>query len=99
VRLTFAQRSVDEIDPPYPYAISPIWAGLPPTLNAGVEWIQAGSASLDIQLVPTCQKVIAWATRALPTWLACASRIALSGVVTGTPSTRSTFSGQGRRNE
>jgi len=36
---------------------------------------------------------IAWATRALPAWLAWASRIALSGVVTGTPSTRSTSSG------
>jgi hypothetical protein len=58
VRLTFASRSVDQIDPPYPYAISPNWAGLPPTLDAGVEWIQAGSATLDITLAPLCQKVI-----------------------------------------
>jgi hypothetical protein len=58
VRLTFDQRSVDQIDPPYPYAISPIWAGLPPTVDAGVEWIQAGSATLDITVVPVCQKVM-----------------------------------------
>lgn len=47
-RLTFATRSVDAVSPPYPLSISPLWAGLPATVDAGVEWIQAGAAALKV---------------------------------------------------
>jgi hypothetical protein len=58
VRLTFSSRTVDAISPPYPLKIDPLWQGLPSTLDAGVEWIQAGTATLDITVNPTgCQKV------------------------------------------
>jgi len=58
VRLTFSSRTVDVISPPYPLTIDPLWPGLPATVDAGVEWIQAGTATLDITLNPTgCQKV------------------------------------------
>jgi hypothetical protein len=57
-RLTFATRAVDIVDPPYPLTIHPIWNGLPSTVDAGVEWIQAGSAILDVTLNDTCQHVL-----------------------------------------
>jgi hypothetical protein len=50
-RLTFATRTVDAISPPYPLGISPLWTGLPATLDAGVEWIQAGAAALKVTKV------------------------------------------------
>jgi len=56
VRLSFASRTVDVVNPPYPLSIATIWSGLPATVEAAVEWIQAGSATLDISLNPTgCQ--------------------------------------------
>jgi hypothetical protein len=55
VRLTFATRSVDIVQPPYPLPINPIWNGLPTTLDAGVEWIQAGTAKLNVTLNTTRQ--------------------------------------------
>jgi Hemopexin len=59
VRLTFASRSVDLVDPPYPRAINPAWSGLASNLDAAVEWIQAGSATLEIVLNPLgCPKVL-----------------------------------------
>ena len=55
-RLTFATRTVDTISPPYPLSISLMWPGLPPTLDAGVEWIQAGAAALKVTQLG-CQHV------------------------------------------
>jgi Hemopexin len=57
VRLTFATRSVDQVQPPYPLRITAAWNGLPIDLGEGIEWSEAGSAQLDIQIFPTCQKV------------------------------------------
>lgn len=56
VRLTYTSRSVDNISPRYPYATSLFWSGIPSSVDCAVEWIQAGSATLDIQLHPTCLK-------------------------------------------
>ncbi|AMV47794.1 hemopexin repeat-containing protein [Paraburkholderia caribensis] len=56
VRITFASRSVDVVDPPYPLSIVPAWRGMPPLIDAAVEWIQAGNASLKIVQNPTCQR-------------------------------------------
>jgi hypothetical protein len=53
VRLTFASRRVDDVDPPYPLRISPVWSGLPATVDAAVEWIHAGSATLTIRKNPS----------------------------------------------
>src|SRR5262249_47552208 len=47
VRLTYATRSVDAISPPYPYDTSLFWNGVPTPLDCAVEWIQAGTATLD----------------------------------------------------
>jgi hypothetical protein len=58
VRINFATRSVDVIDPPYPLSIGTMWSGLPPTIDAAVEWIQAGSATLEIDFPFICQKVV-----------------------------------------
>jgi hypothetical protein len=54
-RLSFASRSVDVVTPPYPRSIATAWPGLPPEVDAAVEWVQAGTATLDITLHPTCQ--------------------------------------------
>jgi hypothetical protein len=58
VRLTFETRSVDQMEPPYPYLIEDFWAGLPPNLDAGVEWIEAGSATLEQKFISDCEKVV-----------------------------------------
>jgi hypothetical protein len=52
VKLTFASRTVDVVAPPYPLKIDLLWSGLPATLDAGVEWIQAGTATLTITKDP-----------------------------------------------
>jgi hypothetical protein len=58
VRLTFASRTVDQVRPPYPLPINPAWSGIPSAVDAGLEWIEAGSATLQITLNPSgCQRV------------------------------------------
>jgi hypothetical protein len=58
VRLTFADRSVDEVQPPYPLNITSAWGGLPGNLGEGLEWSEAGSPNLlKIELFPACQKL------------------------------------------
>jgi hypothetical protein len=52
VRVTFESRSVDA---DYPLDIEPLWPGLPSALDAGVEWIHAGSATIEVTVDPNCK--------------------------------------------
>jgi hypothetical protein len=56
-RLDFASRTVDVVSPAYPLSIATMWSGLPATIDAAVEWIEAGSATLKIDFPGTCQSL------------------------------------------
>lgn len=54
VRVTFESRSVDA---DYPLDIEPLWPGLPSAIDAGVEWIHAGSAAIEVTVDANCKTI------------------------------------------